>query len=381
MARIFISYAHEDQAAAKRIVDALAREGLDAWWDHEIPPGRSWDEVIGGRIAKADVVIVIWSQRSVGSNFVKEEAQLAHDAGKLLPVRIEDVEPPVGFRRVHAANLIGWRGQQDHAQWRSMLSEVGARLNAPMTPRPSAPRSAPRASNGPLLLAVAAAIVVLGGGAYFVLSQPTGPAVPTPAQTADTSPANAPNQELEPASISSLVTTTAAPAASHQSPSPPPTTTTSARAAPPVDARAVELQFWRSCCDGSGVSADDYRSYLGRYSNGEFAYIALQRLAALERPPPPAVPSLANTTWAGRITVSSDSTNGCWNGPSTLRFLDTSNATLDGLVGNYTRNGNQLEVTFPEGRFSGTISGTRITGTYSYNLPNYSCRGAFEVSR
>jgi hypothetical protein len=131
MARIFISYAHEDQAAAKRLVDALAREGLEAWWDHAIPPGRSWDEVIGQRIGAADVVVVIWSQRSVASNFVKEEAQLAYDAGKLLPVKVEEVEPPVGFRRVHAANLVGWRGDGQHLQWRALVEEVRQRLGAP----------------------------------------------------------------------------------------------------------------------------------------------------------------------------------------------------------------------------------------------------------
>ena len=84
MTRIFLSYAHEDLPAARRIVDALAREGLEAWWDHEIPPGSTWDEVIGQRIEAAQVVIAIWSRRSVASNFVKEEAQLAHDVTYLL---------------------------------------------------------------------------------------------------------------------------------------------------------------------------------------------------------------------------------------------------------------------------------------------------------
>lgn len=201
MARIFISYAHDDQAAAKRIVDALAREGLVAWWDHEIPPGRTWDEVIGQRIAAADVVMVIWSRHSVGSNFVKEEAQLAYEAGKLLPLRIEDVEPPVGFRRVHAANLIGWRGDAQFQPWRAALGEIHQRLNSPPrpAPRPNQPR---RASLSPVLGfgAAAAALILAVGGAY-IFTRPQGSqaaqeqiAPPEPEVSASIAPQPAPAQ-------------------------------------------------------------------------------------------------------------------------------------------------------------------------------------------
>jgi hypothetical protein len=150
MAQIFVSYAREDQAAARRIVDALQREGLDAWWDHELPPGRSWDEVIGERVRAARAVIVIWSKQSVGSNFVKEEAQLAQDAGKFVPVKIDEVEPPIGFRRTHAANLVGWRGESEHRQWMALLREIRDRIGAPTPPRRDPPpASAPRQATPP----------------------------------------------------------------------------------------------------------------------------------------------------------------------------------------------------------------------------------------
>jgi hypothetical protein len=158
MSQVFLSYAREDQAMAERMVQALAREGLDAWWDHEIPPGRSWDEVIGGRIAGASVIVALWSTRSITSNFVKEEAQLAYDAGKLLPVRIDDVEPPMGFRRMQAANLVGWQGEADHRQWRVLVDEIRARLaggtgplpppSQPLPPPPPA-SSTPRPAHTP----------------------------------------------------------------------------------------------------------------------------------------------------------------------------------------------------------------------------------------
>lgn len=180
MAGVFVSYAHEDRGAAERIVTALQREGFSVWWDHEIPPGRSWDEVIGARIAAADVVIALWSARSVRSNFVKEEAQLAYEAEKLLPVRIDATEPPVGFRRVHAANLADWRGASDHRQWQALVTELRARGGGAAHAPP--PQTAPRAAVAPAaqqapeptrgaawLVNAGIVFVLLGAGAWFAL--------------------------------------------------------------------------------------------------------------------------------------------------------------------------------------------------------------------
>lgn len=167
MARIFLSYAHEDQAAAKRIVDALDREGLEAWWDHQIPPGRTWAQMIGERISAAQAIIVVWSARSVESNFVQEEAQMALDAGKLLPVRIDDSQPPVGFRRLHAANLGDWRGDPNHKQWQALINEIRTRSGA----APTRPRPPPAKSSRPRWLipvAASAAVLVAIGAAYVV---------------------------------------------------------------------------------------------------------------------------------------------------------------------------------------------------------------------
>lgn len=190
MARIFLSYAREDEASARIIVDALAREGLEAWWDHQIPPGKSWDDVIGERIGGANVVVVIWSRHSVESNFVKEEAQLAYDARKLVPVKIDDSEPPMGFRRTHAANLLDWRGEADHPQWRALLGEVRERLGsstAPVAPirapRSYAPARPPRhavpserrdpvpTGRGAVVGFGVLLVVVLGAGGIFAFTQ------------------------------------------------------------------------------------------------------------------------------------------------------------------------------------------------------------------
>ena len=47
MSNVFISYAKEDAATARMLSDALQRAGFSVWWDRHIPPGKTWDDVIG----------------------------------------------------------------------------------------------------------------------------------------------------------------------------------------------------------------------------------------------------------------------------------------------------------------------------------------------
>lgn len=119
---VFISYSHEDQAFVTRLVSSLEAEGFSVWWDHTIPPGRTWDTFIANAIANAKCCVVVWSPNSLNSDWVKEEATLAK--GKLLPVAIEGASPPMGFQRIQAANLSGWRGDPRHPQWQLLKREI-----------------------------------------------------------------------------------------------------------------------------------------------------------------------------------------------------------------------------------------------------------------
>jgi hypothetical protein len=43
MVDVFISYAREDRERTGRLVDALASEGLDVWWDNRIAAGERFE--------------------------------------------------------------------------------------------------------------------------------------------------------------------------------------------------------------------------------------------------------------------------------------------------------------------------------------------------
>ena len=101
MTDLFLSYKAEDRARVAPLVQALETDGLSVWWDAHIGGGDEWRDTILRHLEAARAVIVVWSRRSIGPNgqFVRDEATRALKRGTYLPVRIDKVDPPLGFRR------------------------------------------------------------------------------------------------------------------------------------------------------------------------------------------------------------------------------------------------------------------------------------------
>jgi hypothetical protein len=133
MADIFISYKREDQEEHGRvapIAQALRAEGYDVFYDVQVPPGSSWERVLQDKMDQARCVLVLWSSASVGSDWVKEEAEMAKHDGKLIPVFLDPVSPPFGFARIEGADLSGWDGDLSHIEWQNLVAAVRTRIGA-----------------------------------------------------------------------------------------------------------------------------------------------------------------------------------------------------------------------------------------------------------
>ncbi len=129
---VFLSYASQDVAQARLVVAALESRGYSVWWDREdIPLNRPFDEVIDEAIRGSACVVVLWSERSVQSNFVKAEAAEALRRGVLLQALMDDVNPSLEFRRLQAARLVGWDGAAGDPELAKLLRAVGTLVPIP----------------------------------------------------------------------------------------------------------------------------------------------------------------------------------------------------------------------------------------------------------
>ncbi len=131
MADIFISYASEDRERAKSLAQVLEAEGWSVWWDRLIPFGKPFDEVIQENLHAARCVIVLWTDHSVASKWVRSEAAAAEERHTLVPVMLdEDVQLPLAFKLLQCANLHDWEPGSDSPEYAKLLAQVRTLVDA-----------------------------------------------------------------------------------------------------------------------------------------------------------------------------------------------------------------------------------------------------------
>lgn len=124
MADIFVSYASEDRARVEPLVRVLESQGWSVWWDRKIRPGASFQKAINDAIRAARCVVVCWTERSVESEWVWDEAEEGRGRGILVPVLLDEVRPPLGFRAAQLANLHDWGGDTASEEIQRFLGAV-----------------------------------------------------------------------------------------------------------------------------------------------------------------------------------------------------------------------------------------------------------------
>jgi adenylate cyclase len=128
------------------------------WWDREIRAGADFAVEIDREIAAAHAVVVLWSDASQHSPWVRDEGAYARDRQKLVPICLDDAEPPLGFRQVQSLRL---RKGSDHADIMSELVSAVRGLVSGEVPARSVPQPSRAPRRKRALIAVAAAFVAL----------------------------------------------------------------------------------------------------------------------------------------------------------------------------------------------------------------------------
>jgi adenylate cyclase len=138
VAKIFLSYAREDVDAAKQLAECIGGAGHEVWWDRHIQGGSRFTNEIDRALKDAEAVVVLWSETSVESAWVQDEAAEGRDSGRLVPVTLGGSRPPLGFRQFHAIDLGKWNGGGEPEQLDDLIAAIaktaGSSSSAPDAP-------------------------------------------------------------------------------------------------------------------------------------------------------------------------------------------------------------------------------------------------------
>ena len=113
MVDVFISYARADRARIESLARVLENDGYSLWWDHDIAGGAAFASEIERALNDAKAVIVAWSVSGVQSDWVLDEAGVAKQSGKLVPIGLDATLPPIGFRQYQIVDFSDWTGERD----------------------------------------------------------------------------------------------------------------------------------------------------------------------------------------------------------------------------------------------------------------------------
>lgn len=102
--KVFLSYSHEDKDFAQSIANKLNESGIKVWWDEwEISAGDSIiQKIFSEGLSEADFFLILLSNASVNSNWVKQELDHAiikkiEGVTRIIPLIKEkcDIPPPL----------------------------------------------------------------------------------------------------------------------------------------------------------------------------------------------------------------------------------------------------------------------------------------------
>jgi TolB-like protein len=190
MADVFVSYTKDDRNIARQFATGLEREGFSVWWDQAIHAGEAFDRTTEHALAHARAVVVLWSKRSVESDWVRAEATEAKATRRLVPVMIEPCKRPVIFELIHTADLAGWSGDATDTRWRIFID--GLRRTTGQTrdePRPGqqgpvAATASRRGLSPSVAVGIAAGLLAVAGLVYWTQFPRSGNLTPASATAA-----------------------------------------------------------------------------------------------------------------------------------------------------------------------------------------------------
>jgi len=127
---IFISYSSADRPFVADLAASLRKRGWTVWWDRKTPVGQSFRDVLERQLSLARCVVVVWTDSSVGSDWVQNEAAEGKIRGVLVPVMLGKARLPLEFRHLQCADLSSWVPGETNVEFDEALSSIDQIIRA-----------------------------------------------------------------------------------------------------------------------------------------------------------------------------------------------------------------------------------------------------------
>ena len=166
--RIFISYAHEDEAYCKELrktlADLVRDELIAVWTDHQLLPGDIWNDEIRRELKAADLILFLVSRSSIASEYIDrvefKDALERHrkNETQIVPIIVSrcDWEERLGsFQALPPANtpIAKYRDKED--AWydvrmglKAIIKQLQGNSHPPLTAKTSATQAARQIAEG-----------------------------------------------------------------------------------------------------------------------------------------------------------------------------------------------------------------------------------------
>lgn len=150
---VYMSYAPEDEAQARRIAEELEWVGLKVWFRNQPQTSQESLQALRQHLNTTNCHVVVWSNNSAGSGRVQAEARAGSSLKRLIATRIhKDTLPPPSTEAVVYADLSDWTSGTDHRGMKKLLKGIwdltGKGVQPTLSEESFPPPSSPLANMG-----------------------------------------------------------------------------------------------------------------------------------------------------------------------------------------------------------------------------------------